>query len=81
MGKKDKGKRVKDEMGKRKTRNIGISLLSSFYPFIPSPFIRSYNVNPYNFAALSQVILRLSASGTPAKAFSTNSRECGKVEA
>jgi hypothetical protein len=79
MGKwerKAKGKGIKGEMGKRKTRNIGITLLSSFYPFICS-----YNVNSYNFAALSQVILRLSASGTPAKAFSTNSRECGKVEA
>ena len=46
-----------------------------------SPFRLLQTVNPYNFAALSQVILRLSASGIPAKAFSTNSREFGNVDA
>ncbi len=76
---KGKGKRVKDEMGKNENkeyRDCPLVFLLSL-----SPFIRSYNGNPYNFAALSQVILRLSSSGTPTKVFSTNSRECGNVDA
>jgi len=35
---------------------------------------------PYSLAALSQVILRVTSAGTPAKFFAITSRECGQVE-
>lgn len=68
-------------MEKQKETNHEQTVFLFLFPGIRLSISPSYNANPYNFAAFSQVILRLSASGTPAKVFSTKSRELGKVEA